>query len=267
MSIDGPELLALADAAIDRVVPRLRDALVAGEGLGTDTKSSLTDLVTEFDRWSETVIVETILAARPDDGFIGEEGALVAGSSGVVWVIDPIDGTTNFVYGLPGCSVSVAARAVDGEDHGSAWAGAVHDLVRDERFRATRGGGATLDGRAIRVSTRADLATALVATGFSYEAARRRTQAEVLVEVLPRVRDIRRFGGAAIDLCSVACGRVDAYYEQGLQEWDFAAGALIASEAGAIVERGVAGGALIAATPGIADRFSALVDAAGAHRT
>lgn len=260
MSLDPGGLLAVADAAIDLVIPRLRDAWRLDD-LGVDTKSSQTDLVTEFDRWAERTIVEAITAARPDDGFIGEEGAAVPGTTGVVWLIDPIDGTTNFVYDLPGSSVSVAARA-DGVDV----AGAVHDLVRDERFRAARGGGATLDGRPIHASAKEDLATALVATGFSYDADRRRAQAEALVDILPAVRDIRRFGGAAVDLCSLACGRVDAYYERGLNEWDFAAGALIAEEAGAIVDnRSTAGEAFVGAAEGIWEAFSALIAASRAH--
>ena len=261
MSTIAEELSALADAATDRVVPRLRDALRRTD-LATDTKSSTTDLVTEFDRWSESTIVEAIREARPDDGFLGEEGARADGSSGVVWLVDPIDGTTNFVYDLPGCSVSIAA-AVDGV----VVAGVVHDLVRDERFRATAGGGATRDREPIAVSGRDGLATALVATGFSYEADRRRAQAEVLTVLLPAVRDIRRLGGAAVDLCALACGRVDAYYERGLQPWDSAAGLLIATEAGAVADdRSGLGGALVAATPAIAEDFFSLVDRAGGHR-
>jgi myo-inositol-1(or 4)-monophosphatase len=261
MTVEPVELLTVADAAIDLVVPHLRDAWRA-EDLGVDTKSTATDLVTEFDRWAEATIVASITKDRPDDGFVGEEGAAKEGTSGVVWLIDPIDGTTNFVYDLPGSSVSVAAR-----HHDTVVAGAVHDLVRDERFRATRGRGATLDGRTITAGTTTDLAISLVATGFSYAADRRRAQAEVLVDILPSVRDIRRFGGAAIDLCSLACGRVDAYYERGLSVWDYAAGALIAREAGAVItNRTPQGGALVGAATGIADAFFALVDAAGAHR-
>lgn len=260
MSTDPAELLAIADAAMNLVVPRLR-GVARSDDLGVDTKSSLTDLVTEFDRWSEATIVAAITAVRPDDGFLGEEGTSRSGTTGVVWLIDPIDGTTNFVYDLPGSSVSIAAR-VDGVDV----AGAVHDLVRDERFRASLGAGATLDDEPIRASDKADLATALVATGFSYDAERRRAQAVALVEILPAVRDIRRLGGAAVDLCSLACGRVDAYYERGLNQWDLAAGALIATEAGAVIhDRTAAGGALVGAATGIAGSFSALVEAGGAH--
>lgn len=260
MSPALPELLAIADAAIDAVLPRLRTARRELD-LGVETKSTATDLVTAFDRWSEETIVAHITAARPDDGFIGEEGAAVAGTTGVVWLIDPIDGTTNFVYDLPGSSVSVGA-SVDG----SPAVGVVHDLVRHERFRATRGGGATLDGEAIEVSGKRELATALLATGFAYDPDRRRAQATALVHVLPAVRDIRRMGGAAVDLCSLACGRVDGYYERGLSPWDSAAGALIASEAGAVFDdRTDAGGALAGATPAIATEFFALLGDAGVH--
>ncbi|MEQ8841260.1 MAG: inositol monophosphatase family protein [Acidimicrobiales bacterium] len=258
--IDAGDLLAVADAAADLVVPRLREAL-RDTHHGVETKSSSTDLVTEFDRWSETTIVASITAARPGDGFLGEEGARVDGTTGVVWLIDPIDGTTNFVYDLPGCSVSIAAE-VDGEVH----VGVVHDLVRDERFRATIGGGASRDGKPISVSATTELATALVATGFSYDADRRRAQATALVTLLPQVRDIRRLGGAAVDLCAVACGRADAYYERGLSPWDSAAGALIATEAGArIDDRTATGGGLVVATPGVANGFFTLVEAAGGH--
>ncbi len=253
-------LLAVADAALDHVVPRLSGPDVRS-GISVDTKSSMTDMVTEMDEWSEAMIIETIASLRPDDGFLGEEGASRPSETGVVWVIDPIDGTTNFLYDLPGFSISIAAR-VDGID----LVGAVHDPIRDERFRATRGGGATRNGTPVHVSEKADLATALVATGFSYEPDRRRAQAEALTTLLPEVRDIRRFGGAALDLCSVACGRVDAYYERGLGTWDTAAGAVIAAEAGVVVaDRQPSGGAFLAAAPGIADEFFALVDRSGAN--
>jgi myo-inositol-1(or 4)-monophosphatase len=176
----------------------------------------------------------------------------------VVWLIDPIDGTTNYLYGLWGTAVSVAASL-----DGTVVAGVVHDLIRDQRFRATRAGGATLDRAPITVSGEDVLQSALVATGFSYDPERRREQATVLVEVLPRVRDIRRFGGAALDLCSVACGRVDAYYERGLSPWDHAAGALIAREAGAVAEVSRDGDAL-AATPGIHAELADLLRSIGA---
>jgi len=194
------------------------------------TKSTPTDMVTEVDRASETLIVDALRARRPDDGFVGEEGADVRGASGVEWLIDPIDGTTNYLYAFPGFAVSIAAQL-----NGEVVAGVVHDPLHGDVFRAARGRGATRNGAAIHVSTQRELSRALIGTGFSYEPARRERQATVLVQVLPRVRDIRRMGAAAVDLCSVACGRLDAFYERGLGPWDLAAGALIAQEAGATV--------------------------------
>lgn len=198
--------------------------------LHVEQKATRTDLVTDVDRAGETLVVELLQRARPDDGIVGEEGTSIAGSSGVEWIIDPLDGTTNFVYGHPGYSVSIAA-AVDGE----LAVGVVADPVNDQLFAARTGGGATCNGRPIACSRQSDLALALLATGFAYDAGLRARQAEVLTTVLPRVRDIRRMGGAAVDLCSVALGRVDAYFERGLQRWDLAAGTVIAREAGAVV--------------------------------
>jgi myo-inositol-1(or 4)-monophosphatase len=176
----------------------------------------------------------------------------------VVWVIDPIDGTTNFVYGYPGYNVSVAAQ-VDGETV----AGVVVDVVHDEVFAAAAGAGATRDGHPIRCNDAADLTTALVATGFGYRPEQRARQAQVLTTVLPAVRDIRRGGAAAVDLCWVGCGRVDGYYEEGLKAWDLAAGGLVAAEAGAVVA-GIPGsdGApplTVAAPPGLFAALRALV--------
>ena len=168
-------------------------------------------MVSEMDRASERLIVSSLLAARPGDGIVGEEGSESAGTSGVRWVIDPLDGTTNYLYDLPGWNVSIAA-----EDAAGAVAGVVADAVRGEVFTATRGGGAFRDGEPIACSAAADLGTALVGTGFGYDAGRRARQGEVLAGVLPRVRDIRRSGAAALDLCSVACGRLDGYFERGL---------------------------------------------------
>ena len=191
------------------------------------TKSTATDLVTEVDRWSEAEIVSRILDARPGDSILGEEGTGVAGTSDVRWVVDPIDGTTNFVYGHPGFSVSIGVE-VDNEPV----AGVVLDPLLGDVFAAAVGHGTTRNGRLVQVSGTTDLTTALVATGFSYDPGRRERQAEVLVGLLPEIRDIRRMGGAAIDLASVSCGRVDAYFEQGLNPWDCAAGTVLVSEAG-----------------------------------
>jgi len=252
-----PELLELADAAADAVVEALVSA-DARSDLGIDTKSSATDLVTAMDRWAEETIVATLLGARPDDGLVGEEGADKPSSTGVVWVIDPIDGTTNFVRDLPGFSVSIAAR-VDGVDA----VGVVADPVRSERFHGLLGGGATCNGEPIRVTGAHDLSRALVATGFNYRPEIRTTQAITVARLLPEVADIRRFGGAAIDCCFVASGRVDAYFESGVQDWDIAAGGLIVREAGGITaDRRSDGGPYLAAAPGLADPLAAAIGAA-----
>lgn len=226
---DPAALTELAARIASDAARFVKDALLRGDRAVT-TKSSATDMVTDIDRGSEALIVAAVREARPHDGIVGEEGTAVATSTGVEWVIDPIDGTTNFVYGLPGFGVSVGVR-LDGE----VVAGAVADVLRDELFTATAGAGAFLNGAPIRATAKSDLATALVGTGFSYDSERRRRQAGVLTAVLPLIRDIRRIGAASTDLCAVACGRLDAYYEKGLAPWDYTAGSLIAREAGAIV--------------------------------
>ena len=259
---DLPALQALAERVAHEAAALLADGLDRARA-EVSTKTTGTDLVTEMDRASEALIVEGLLSARPHDGILGEEGADEPGTSGVRWVVDPLDGTTNYVYGFPGFNVSIAA-----EHQGAAVVGVVVDVVRGELFSARRGGGAHRDGVAIRTSEVQDLAAALVGTGFSYEPARRRRQAQVLVEVLPAVRDIRRQGAAALDLCSVACGRLDAYYERGLAPWDLAAGGLIAAEAGAVVTdlHGAtpARGSVLASGPGVAEPLLALLQRAGA---
>jgi myo-inositol-1(or 4)-monophosphatase len=223
---DPTELLDLAVAAAEDAADLLR-----GERPDTiDTKSSRTDLVTDLDRAAEARIVERLLDARPQDGVLGEEGGERTGGSGVRWVVDPLDGTTNYVYEYPAYGVSIAAEA-DGE----VVAGVVVDIVRGQRFTATLGGGAALDGHPITVSNADDLTTALLATGFSYDRDDRGRQAQVLTTVLPAVRDLRRSGSAALDLCTVACGRVDGFWERGVAPWDRAAGGLVAAEAGATV--------------------------------
>jgi len=219
---------ALRDLALDiarAVGPEIGRR--AGRVNVLSTKSTATDLVTEVDRWSEAEIVSRILDARPGDSILGEEGTGVEGTSDVRWVVDPIDGTTNFVYGHPGFSVSIGVE-VDNEPV----AGVVLDPLLDDVFAAAVGHGTTRNGQPVQVSGTTDLTTALVATGFSYDPGRRGRQAEVLVGLLPQIRDIRRMGGAAIDLASVSCGRVDAYFEQGLYPWDCAAGTVLVSEAG-----------------------------------
>ncbi|MGI8762130.1 MAG: inositol monophosphatase family protein [Jatrophihabitantaceae bacterium] len=194
------------------------------------TKSTDTDLVTDADRATERWLVAQIARARPGDATLGEEGGARAGRTGVRWVLDPIDGTVNFVLGLRRYAVSVAA-----EVDGAAVAGAVCDAASGELFRAQRGGGAYLDGRRLHGPRPVPLAQAVLGTGFGYDAGVRARQGELLAAVLPRVADIRRLGSASLDLCAVAVGRLDGYFETGLSPWDHAAGALIASEAGCLV--------------------------------
>ena len=226
-----------------------------------DTKSSRTDMVTEYDRAAEAHIVDVLRRLRPDDAIVGEEGTDDDGTSGYAWFVDPIDGTTNFVYDQPAWSCSVAV-GLDGE----MLAGAVYVPLMGEMFSAAAGQGATLDDRPIRVSGQDDLALALVGTGFGYRPDVRRDQAERLVGVIGEVRDIRRLGSAAIDLCMVACGRLDAYYELHLNPWDAAAGALIAREAGAVTSDFSGGPArpeeMVAATPGVHDALLRVLDTA-----
>lgn len=265
---DPTELVELATDLATAAAALLVDGLARARH-SVETKSSVTDLVTDMDRAAERVIVEGLATHRPLDGVLGEEGSDRAGTSGVRWIIDPIDGTTNYVYGHPGFAVSIAAAWTD-PSTGAAdvLAGVVADPLHGEVFTATAGGGARRDGEPIRCSTAADVGHALVATGFSYESRRRARQAAVLATVLPAVRDIRRMGAASVDLCSVACGRVDAYYERGLKPWDYAAGALVAREAGAVVtdlDGGPASEAFtLAAGPGVHGALAALLRAAGA---
>lgn len=206
------------------------------------TKSSPTDVVTEMDRRSQELVQTLLRAERPQDGFFGEEDGRAAGTSEITWVVDPIDGTVNYVYDIPAYAVSVAAVVGDPQTPG-AWrpvAGAVVNPVTGERFWARAGGGAwrqrgRFDPVAVHASGQADPAASLVATGFSYDADTRAWQAAVLTEVLPAVRDIRRGGSAALDLCHVADATLDGYYEHGLNPWDFGAGWLIVEEAGGAV--------------------------------
>jgi len=212
-------------------------------------------MVSDADRDAEAAITGLLARERHDDGLLGEEGAHRDGASGRRWVIDPLDGTTNFLYGLPAWSVSVALE----DDEGMA-VGVVLDPVLDELFTATRGEGAFLAGRRLQVNACEALETALIATGFSYEAEQRAIQAQLLLEVLPRLRDIRRAGSAALDLCAVAAGRVDGYYERGGKPWDWAAGKLIVTEARGLTRElpGQPAG-LAAAGPAIIDELAALV--------
>lgn len=193
------------------------------------SKSTPTDPVTVADKAAEAIVVDGILRYRPDDGLVGEEGANRLGSSSVTWYIDPIDGTTNYLYDIPAYAVSIAAAI-----NGNLVAGVVHNPSTGELFVARAGHGAQRNGEAIQLRPKVETSSALVATGFGYSPQRRQDQAEVLHRVLPSIRDIRRFGSAALDLCALAMGRVDGYYEVGLNIWDYAAGWLIAGEAGGV---------------------------------
>ncbi len=251
--------VAAARAGADLAVRRRADGI--GE---IGTKSTATDVVTAADRAVEALLAEMLLAGHPHDRMLGEEGGELAsdrsnldGSIGfpaappdghrVRWIVDPIDGTVNYVYGLPNFSVSVAAE-VDGR----VVAGVVRNAVSGEEWTAVRGDGAWREGVRLTGSAVTSLDRALVATGFAYDATRRAHQAAVLTGVLPRVRDIRRYGVASLDLCAAAEGRVDAFFEQGLAAWDLAAGGLIAQEAGLVVSglRGAPPGpAMVLAAP------------------
>ena len=229
------------------------------EELRITTKSTATDLVSEADVAAEQLIREHLAAARPDDGMMGEEGSDVAGTSGLRWVVDPLDGTVNFLFGIPQWCVSVAVEDADG-----VLAGVVYDAPRDELWAATRDGEATMDGVPFAAPAREDLAMAMVATGFGYAADVREAQARVLARLLPRVRDVRRLGSAALDLAWTAAGRYDAYFERGLNHWDVAAGELICVRAGLTVMRLPAAppsgpGLLVAAAP-LAAALRPLVD-------
>ena len=225
-----------------------------------DTKSSPTDMVTEVDRAAEALIVGRILTARPNDGLLGEEGASRAGSSGVRWVIDPLDGTTSYIYGYPAYSVSIAA-----ELRGETVAGAVYDAAHGLLYSAARGEGAFCDDRAITVSGETRLGHALCGTGFGYDPARRAQQGAMVAQILPRIRDIRRGGSAALDLCWVASGRLDAYFEQGLNAWDLAAGVLIIQEAGGLTgwTEGLTPKCLVAANPALFGPIQSMLNALG----
>jgi len=258
---------ALLDIAVEAA--RRAGALLAGgrgEALHVETKSSATDMVSEMDRGAEALIRAVITGQRPADAILGEEGGAQAGASGVRWIVDPLDGTTNFLYRFPAWCVSVA-----GEVDGVVTVGAVYDPTHDELWTAIRDEGAACNGVPLtRLPDGGGLATALVATGFGYLADERAAQGRVAAYVLPRVRDIRRAGSAALDLCWVADARVDAYFEAGTNVWDWAAGALVAQETGAWVG-GYDGGppsgeGILAARPALATELRALIRRASARR-
>jgi myo-inositol-1(or 4)-monophosphatase len=219
-------LREIAEAVAREAGHQLRDAF-AGPRVNVTAKSSPTDLVSEADHAAERLIRERLASARPGDGFLGEEGGDAEGSSGLRWVVDPLDGTINFLFGIPQWAVSIACEDAEGT-----LAGVIYDPMRDELWTAERDGPALLDGREIHGSGRSDLATTLVATGFGYDAAVREYQAGIVAELLPQVRDIRRFGSAALDLAWTAAGRYDAFYERGVHIWDTAAGTVLCTAAG-----------------------------------
>jgi myo-inositol-1(or 4)-monophosphatase len=230
-----------------------------------DTKSSPTDVVTQLDRASEELIRARIKAARPDDGFVGEEGADLIGTSGIDWIVDPIDGTVNFVYGIPMYAVSIAAR-----QDGVVVVGYVVNIASGVEWGAIRGAGSWRYDGDERITLTAPAVArvdhALVATGFNYVPEVRTKQGQAVARFLPHIRDIRRTGSAALDLCGLAEGHFDAYVEQGLKEWDLAAGGLVASESGLLLS-GLDGEPnerlVMAAHPSIAEEYFALVRACG----
>ncbi|GAB2681702.1 inositol monophosphatase family protein [Saccharopolyspora gloriosae] len=242
----------------------IRDESVTGGAVGT--KSSETDVVTAADRAAERLVRDRLADLRPGESVLGEEEGGAAALEGLRWVVDPIDGTVNYLYGYPWYAVSLAAQ-VDGRSI----AGAVVEPVSGRVWSAAAGGGAFCDGEPLRVSGAERLDLALVGTGFAYDVDRRRAQASATGRLLGQVRDIRRSGAASLDLCAVAAGWLDAYYEVGLKRWDWAAGALVAQEAGAHLRLPAAGTAdglgdeaMVCATPGIADSLGEALRAAGA---
>jgi myo-inositol-1(or 4)-monophosphatase len=229
MSEELSELLVIAKRAASVAAAVHRDAMKQG-GFTVWTKKSVSDLVTEVDREAERQMVEVIHALRPNDSIMGEEGTDLKGDSGVCWIIDPLDGTTNFTHRYP-----AHAAAVGVEINEQRKVGVVHDTFNNKVYAGIVGGAATCDGRAITVSDERNLANALVATGFLPDVQVRRAQADVLRQVLPRVRDVRRSGCPSLDICGVAAGILDAFYECGLGQWDIAGAAAIAEAAGATV--------------------------------
>jgi myo-inositol-1(or 4)-monophosphatase len=223
------------------------------------------DFATQMDHESEKLIVSEILAARPDDGLIGEEGANRESKSGVTWVIDPIDGTVNYLYDIPGWCISIAAKDRDG-----GLAGVVYSPATQSLWKAHRGGGAFLNGNPIKCNDPVALNRALVGSGFAYDLEKRKIQAALIARLLPEIRDLRRLGACAVDMCHVASGSLDAYFEAGVNEWDYAAAGLIATEAGAMIsiDKGIWNGEknmVIVAGPALHPALSAQIRAGQAY--
>ncbi|MFJ6796930.1 inositol monophosphatase family protein [Streptomyces sp. NPDC091268] len=256
------ELLDVGLEAARRAGELLRDGRPADLAVAA-TKSSPIDVVTEMDIAAEKLITGILAERRPADGLLGEEGADVAGTSGVRWVVDPLDGTVNYLYGLPNWGVSIAAEYL-----GQTVVGVVAAPMRGETCHAVLGGGAWRDGVRLACRPAAPLDQALIATGFAYVQTRRAHQAEVARRIIPLVRDIRRGGSAALDLCDVAAGRLDGYWERGLNPWDLAAGELIAREAGALTGgrpgEPASGELALAAGPAVFGALQPLLEEAGA---
>ena len=254
---DAATLLALAESVAREAGLLLRERFRTGLR-ATGSKSSPTDLVSEADIATEELIRGRLGRERPDDAILGEEGGDTRGTSGIRWVVDPLDGTVNFLYGIPQWGVSIAAEDADGRP----LAGAVYDPILDELWSAA-GDRALLNGEPVAGSGNTDMSTALVATGFGYEARVREAQAAIVARLLPQVRDIRRFGSAALDLCWTAAGRYDAYFERGVQAWDVAAGLQLCRAAGLAVRdlpASAAGGAgVLVAAPPLADALLPLM--------
>jgi myo-inositol-1(or 4)-monophosphatase len=225
-------------------------------------KTSPYDLVTDVDREAERAIVEELRAARPEDAILAEESGPVDGPSGIRWIVDPLDGTANYVYGYPAYAVAIGV-----EVDGVRTVGVVHDTARDVLYVGVRGRGATVDGAPIHAGTLREPATAMVATGFSFDPRLRRRQGEVVSRLLPVVRDVRRSGAASLDLCAVASGDVDLYYEGGLAPWDVSAGVVVAEAAGAAVLAGTAEGypgtSVVAGNEGLLSRALPMLRDAG----
>jgi myo-inositol-1(or 4)-monophosphatase len=275
-SADDPaQLRRVAERIVTEAAEHLRGLPRPWDGAeasttGVSTKSTPTDVVTASDHALETLIRKRLAELRPGDAVLGEEHGGTPGDTRTQWVVDPIDGTVNFLYGMPWYAVSVAAVR-----DGASVAGAVIEPSSGRLWSAAAGAGATCDGRELRVSGASDVALSLLGTGFSYSAERRVRQVRMVSGLLPRVRDIRRTGSAALDLCAVAAGWVDAYLEHGCSWWDWAAAGLIAAEAGAVVrtpgptgsvppDDGLGADALFAATPAIAAELAALAREHGA---
>jgi len=224
-TVNPHELLSLATRIATEAGSLLLDRPATFE---ISSKSTAIDIATQMDKSSEKFIVESLLKARPHDGIVGEEGASRPSSSGITWVIDPVDGTVNYLYGLPGWNVSIGARDASGSV-----VGVVHAPTINSTWTAIRGEGAFFNGKPIHCNEPITLDKALIGTGFAYDVRKRVEQGRVIAELLPQIRDVRRMGSSAVDVCYVAMGAFDGYFESGLFEWDYAASSLVAAEAGA----------------------------------